>query len=122
MELAEGALLASCVGTGMDCTEEGRRYSPGMQWEHRGRGDAGQAVVEATWATVAGRESRGLIRGMNRFLLLSVTLVLVCTFPGLKTAAGSRWGPSSDAPPTFVGITNSSLGLSRLQRNGCWRD
>lgn len=100
------------------CTQEGRGCSPG---EHRGRGDIGQAVVEAAWATGARKESHGLVRGM-KFLFLSVTLVLVCTFPGLKTVPGSRWGPSSDAPPTFVAITNCSLGLSRLKHNGCWRD
>lgn len=54
MELAEGALPASCMGTGMDCTGEGRGCSPG---EHRATGDAGQAVVKATWATGARRES-----------------------------------------------------------------
>lgn len=81
------------------CTQEGRECSPG---EHRGRGDIGQAVVEATWATGARKESHGLVRGM-KFLFLSVTLVLVCTFLGLKTAPGSRWGLSSDAPPYICG-------------------
>lgn len=88
MELAEGALLASCVGTGMDCTEEGRRCSPGMRWEHRGRGDAGQAVVEATWATVAGRESRGLVRGMNSFF---TSECYTCAGLHLPRAEDSRW-------------------------------
>lgn len=88
------------------CTLQGRECSPE---EHRGRGDAGQAVAEATWATGARKESHGLVRGMNSFLLLSVTLVLVCTFPGLRTATGSRWGPSSDAPlwPSLIALWGS---------------
>lgn len=111
---AEGALPASCMGTGMDCTE-GRGCSPG---EHRGRGGAGQAMVEATWATGARKESCGLVKGMNSFLLLSVPLALVCTFPGLKTAPGSRWGPSSGAPLTFVAITNCSSGCNTVSAGG----
>lgn len=41
------------------CTQEGRGCSPG---EQRGRGDAGQAVVEATGATGARKESHGLVK------------------------------------------------------------
>lgn len=67
----------------------------------RGRGDAGRAVAEAAGAN---GDSWEMVRGVNSFLLLGITLlVLVCTFPGLKTATGSRRGPSSDCSPRLWG-------------------
>lgn len=89
---AEGALAGAQAWTAL------RKEGDAARWEHRERGDAGQAVVEATWATGARKESCGLVGGMNRFLLLCYTCAGL-HLQGLKTALAAGGGQALMVPP-----------------------